>query len=246
MIAFPQFQCGSLTAAVARDSDALDAVLTLRQERFRSRSGGQDLDRFDQGCSHVMISDAARVLATARVRLMHQCADMQDSYAAQFYDFKALFDKDAVVLEIGRLCISAAHCHDPDILRMLLAAVTRIVLAHDVSVMIGCSSLSGADIQTHKPVLRYLAAHHLAPAPHLLRGRCDSVPLPRSGPVADVSAHLPPLLRLYLGLGGWVSDHAVRDTDLDTLHVFTAVEVARIPATRRRFLEALASDNVAP
>ena len=50
---------------------------------------------------------------------------------------------------------------------------------------------------------------------------------------------LPPLLRTYLAMGGWVSDHAVIDRDLDTLHVFTAVEVARIPPARARALRAL-------
>jgi L-ornithine Nalpha-acyltransferase len=38
---------------------------------------------------------------------------------------------------------------------------------------------------------------------------------------------LPPLLRTYLGMGGWVSDHAVVDRELDTLHVFTCVEVGQ-------------------
>ena len=34
-------------------------------------------------------------------------------------------------------------------------------------------------------------------------------------------------------MGGWVSDHAVRDPGLGTLHVFTAVEIARIPPRKR-------------
>ena len=36
---------------------------------------------------------------------------------------------------------------------------------------------------------------------------------------------LPPLLKFYLRLGGKVSDHAVIDRDLDTLHVFTYVDL---------------------
>ncbi len=55
-------------------------------------------------------------------------------------------------------------------------------------------------------------------------------------------AALPPLLRTYLGMGGWVSDHAVIDRDLDTLHVFTAVEIAKIPPARARALRAIAAD----
>ena len=39
-------------------------------------------------------------------------------------------------------------------------------------------------------------------------------------------------------MGGWVSDHAVVDNDLGTLHVFTGVEISRIPAARARLLRA--------
>ena len=51
---------------------------------------------------------------------------------------------------------------------------------------------------------------------------------------------MPPLLRSYLALGGWVGDHAVLDRDLGTMHVFTGVEVRRIPAARARALRRLA------
>ena len=48
--------------------------------------------------------------------------------------------------------------------------------------------------------------------------------------------NMPPLLRAYLLMGGWVSDHAVIDNKLNTLHVFTGLEVSKIPAAKKRFL----------
>ncbi len=51
---------------------------------------------------------------------------------------------------------------------------------------------------------------------------------------------MPPLLRSYQLMGGWVSDHAVVDTDLDTLHVFTGLEVRAIPESRARALRLVA------
>ena len=69
------------------------------------------------------------------------------------------------------------------------------------------------------------------------------VELAAAGPVGDRKAGLaglPPLLRTYLGMGGWVSDHAVADRELDTLHVFTCVEVDRVPAARAASLRAVA------
>jgi hypothetical protein len=47
-------------------------------------------------------------------------------------------------------------------------------------------------------------------------------------------------LRTYLLMGGWVSDHAVVDNDLNTLHVFTGLEIKGIPASRKRLLRATA------
>ena len=49
---------------------------------------------------------------------------------------------------------------------------------------------------------------------------------------------MPALLRTYLGMGGWVSDHAVIDRTLNTLHVFTGVEISAIPKSRARLLRA--------
>jgi len=51
---------------------------------------------------------------------------------------------------------------------------------------------------------------------------------------------MPPLLRTYLLMGGWVSDHAVVDDDLNTLHVFTGLEIKGIPPMRQKLLRASA------
>ena len=37
-------------------------------------------------------------------------------------------------------------------------------------------------------------------------------------------------------MGGWVSDHAVVDREMNTLHVFTGLEIGRIPPERVRVL----------
>jgi putative hemolysin len=50
---------------------------------------------------------------------------------------------------------------------------------------------------------------------------------------------MPPLLRTYLMMGGWVSDHAVVDKHMNTLHVFTGLEIGAIPPARKRLLRAV-------
>jgi putative hemolysin len=52
---------------------------------------------------------------------------------------------------------------------------------------------------------------------------------------------MPPLLKTYLSMGGWVSNHAVVDYEMNTMHVFTGLEVKNIPAARKRLLRVIAA-----
>ena len=52
---------------------------------------------------------------------------------------------------------------------------------------------------------------------------------------------LPALLKTYLSMGGWVSDHAVVDVQMNTLHVFTGLEIAAIPPARAKALRAISN-----
>ena len=47
-------------------------------------------------------------------------------------------------------------------------------------------------------------------------------------------------------MGGWVSDHAVMDRQLNTMHVFTGLEVRSIPPARARTLRQLVGQVEGP
>ena len=220
----------------------MDQVLHLRRAVFRA-DRAEDGDAFDARCQHLLVEEASgHLVATLR---MQGCTGpgIADSYAAQFYDLTALGGFAAPMLELGRFALRPG-LHDPDILRLVWAALTQIVDARGIGVLFGCSSFPGVEPAAHVDALALLAARHLAPrrwGPEV-KGRAFSFGRVLAGhPVAVETglAGMPPLLRSYLALGGWVSDHAVADPDLDTLHVFTAVEVAQIPAARLRALRAL-------
>lgn len=236
---------GHLLARLAETPDDLVRAQELRHLCFLTARGlcrpdGREADRFDDLCRHVLIEgQGGQLLACFRL-MMLPAARISDSYSAQFYDLGALQTLPGTVIELGRFCIHPA-AQDPDILRLSWAAITRLVDENQIGLMFGCTSFSGADPARHGPALAYLKQHHAAPAALAPRRKALAIPLPDSAadPRAALAA-MPPLLRSYLGLGGWVSDHVVIDADLDTLHVFTAVEVAHIPASRSRALRALA------
>lgn len=237
---------GHLVARVARTPGDVARAQELRHLCFLAarglcRPGGRDEDAFDPACTHVLIeSRDGQLLACFRLMVL-PAARIWESYSAQFYDLSALAGMPGAVLELGRFCVGPG-VQDPDVLRLAWAFITAQVDAAAVSLMFGCTSFPGADPALHRPALAHLARAHLAP-PHLAprrKGRTVDLPEGPSDPRAALAA-MPPLLRSYLSMGGWVSDHAVIDPDLDTLHVLTAVEVARIPPARARALRALAS-----
>ncbi|CUX81749.1 MAG: putative hemolysin [Roseibaca calidilacus] len=237
---FPDHKFGRLTLRIARDDADLAQVAQLRRVRFRDNRGA-DMDQFDPLCAHLLVveGDDPAALACARLRLLDG-PELDDCYSAQFYDLSPLARAGLRGLELGRVCIASDRRQDPDILRALLAGIALHSDAEKVDLLLGCASFKGDDPARHAAALGWLKARHTGPS-----GLCPlkraplAFDLPMPGDLADQKAamqSIPPLLRLYLGLGGWVSDHAVRDPNLDTLHVFTAVEVARIPTARKKLL----------
>lgn len=108
--------------------------------------------------------------------------------------------------------------------------------------LFGCSSFRGVEAQDYMDAFALLKERHLAPPRWLPRVKAPKVfrfasllKLKRPD-LRLANRRMPPLLRTYLTMGGWVSDHAVIDNELNTLHVFTGLEIAAVPPSRARLL----------
>ncbi|MBF9036589.1 GNAT family N-acetyltransferase [Rhodobacterales bacterium HKCCE2091] len=235
---------GRLRARAASDEADLRAAQALRQQAFRG-SEGLDADAFDAACDHVLIEATAGGPPVACFRLMHfdGGAEVRASYAAQVYDLSELSALPGPMMEMGRFCIRPGLA-DPDILRLAWGALAGEVDRRGVAMLFGCVSFRGTDPAPYADAFAMLGARHLAPPrwrPGV--GGRDIVPLePGTGGLDERRAmtQMPPLLRSYLAMGGRVSDHAVIDRDLGTLHVFTGLDIAEVPPNRARALRALA------
>lgn len=246
----PMLSRGRYTAHIAtRDTDVTRAQQLRHLCFFTSRGlapapDALDADRFDDPCRHVLIHDTAteELICCFRILDLPDGRAIGQSYSAQFYDLTALQEFSGRMLEMGRFCIHPDH-RDPDILRLAWAVMTRIVDMQGVKMIIGCSSFNGTAAERYRDTFAHLARHHAAPerwrpgvkAPEVLRLSAAPDPDARMA-----MRRMPPLLRSYLTMGGWVSDHAVIDRDLNSLHVFTGLEIAAIPASRARLLRATA------
>ena len=229
----------------------VEAAQRLRYRAFIAETGaaprpdGRDADAYDAICQHILIEDSAgELVATFRLLPLTSGEDIAQSYSAQYYELDALKAYDKPMVEMGRFCL-APGVSDPDILRVAWGAVTSFVDREGVGLLFGCSSFHGTDTQANADAFAMLKERHLAPRRWLPRIKAPNVfrfaqRLRGTPDRKRALKTMPPLLRSYLTMGGWVSDHAVVDTDMNTLHVFTGLEIRAIPPARARALRATA------
>lgn len=245
---------GRYEIRIAADDAEIRAAQRLRWLCFiGARQGlagtdGLDADDYDRRSQHVLIRDRAsgQLVACFRMFTLSGGAEIGDSYSARYYNLSRLGGFRGPMAEIGRFCIHP-EWHDPDILRLAWAALTRHVDDAGIEMLFGCSSFAGTDTQGYEDAFAMLRERHLAPRCWLPRVKAPQVfrfaralRLKTPDPRAAMAA-MPPLLRSYLAMGGWVSDHAVVDRQLGTLHVFTGLEIRAIPPARAKLLRAAAA-----
>jgi len=235
---------GGLTARLSRDPSDMAAAQALRGRCFKG-SAAPDCDDLDTACLHLLIETDARDLVCC-FRLMRMDAQgISASYSARFYELSALESFEGPMVEMGRFCVDPEYSANPDVLRLAWGAMTSFVDREGVKLLFGCASFRGTDEQRYLDSFAMLKERHLAPKRWLPRVKAPNVfrfaaKLRRTPDPKRALREMPPLLRTYLMMGGWVSDHAVVDAEMDTLHVFTGLEIAAIPAARKRLLRAVA------
>lgn len=227
------------------DSDA--DVLRAQELRHLCFHGtpGRDSDGFDTICAHGLVEDRADGALVGCFRLLpiRSGSEVHRSYAAQHYELSRLESFAGPMVELGRFCIRP-DLRDADVLRAAWGALTVYVDREGIEMLFGCASFAGADWRAHAEALAMLRARHLGPAQWRPRIKAPTVVrfaqrLRRAPDARQAMRDMPSLLRTYLAMGGWVSDHAVVDLDMNTLHVFTGVEIGRIPAARSRALRSV-------
>jgi L-ornithine Nalpha-acyltransferase len=229
----------------AESEDDLLAAQRLRYRTFRGGEDGIDADDLDPVCTHFLVEDrkTGELVCCFRILPLRDGSEIGRSYSARYYNLSKLKSFDQPMVEMGRFCIDPEHS-DPDILRLAWGAMTRYVDQNGVQMLFGCSSFKGTEADAYLDAFALLKDRHLAPKRWLPRVKAPSVfrfasrLKLRKPNLALAMKGMPPLLRTYLFMGGWVSDHAVVDRDLGTLHVFTGLEIGRVPPTRARLLRA--------
>jgi L-ornithine Nalpha-acyltransferase len=254
---------GPLQVRLAESAADIDAAQALRYRIFYERLGAQplpemarrrrDFDRFDEDCDHLLVLDhgigagADAIVGTYRLIRRETAARVGGFYSAGEYDIASLVEFEGEILELGRSCVDPAYRQRPA-MQLLWGGIAAYVFHYEIVLMFGCASLPGIDPEAIAMPLSYLHHHHLAPPalrPRALAERyVDMRRLePRAIDPARALAALPPLIKGYLRLGGFVGDGAVIDEQFNTTDVCILVKTDLVTAKYSRHYERQAKDT---
>ncbi|MGE3622835.1 MAG: GNAT family N-acetyltransferase [Bdellovibrionales bacterium] len=262
-----ELRSGTLEVRLAATAEEVDAAQALRYKVFYEEMGAKptpamaarqrDFDAFDDYCDHLLVIDHMRknksqVIGTYRLIRRETAKRCGGFYSSGEYDISSLLQYPGEILELGRSCIDAEY-RTGQVMQILWRGLTSYVFRHDIVLMFGCASLPGTDPQALALPLSYLHYHHLAPpglCPKAVPERYVDMRLmpreafdphqafanmkvdPRSG-----GNSLPPLIKGYIRVGGFVGDGAVIDPQFNTTDVCIIVKTDLITGRYIRHYE---------
>jgi putative hemolysin len=252
---------GPLQVRLAETTADIDAAQALRYRIFYERLGAQplpetaclrrDVDQFDSDCDHLLVLDhsrgTGRVIGTYRLIRRDTAARLGGFYSAKEFDISAVVRHAGEVLELGRSCVDPAY-RNRSAMQLLWSGIAAYVFHYDVVLMFGCASLPGTSPDALSIPLSYLHRYHLAPPALRPRALTDRyVEMRRLRPCAidatRAMAALPPLIRGYLRLGGFVGDGAVVDEQFNTTDVCVVVKTDLVTEKYFRHYERRSKDT---
>jgi putative hemolysin len=238
-------QIGDLEIRLAESEAEIAAAQALRYRVFYEEMSAsptpemaatkRDFDSFDPFCDHLIVIDPRKgsgadgIVATYRLMRRVGAERRGQFYSIDEYDISAIVAHPGEILELGRSCVDSAY-RSKAVMQLLWKAISDYVFHFKIEIMFGCASFPGTDPDKHATTLAYLHHRHMAPPqfrPRAVPSRYVSMDMK---PMAEIDerralAALPPLIKGYLRLGGFVGDGAVID------HQFGTVDVSVIVVT---------------
>lgn len=243
-IPFAEVRAGNLGVRIARSEAEIDAAQALRYRIFFQELGAhpdaeaaataRDKDRYDAVADHLLVLDHSvgdgpeAIVGTYRLIRRPGATKIGQFYSEDEYDLAPLLAHEGEILELGRSCVAAEY-RGRSAMQLLWRGIASYIFHHRIDLMFGCASLPGIDPDALSVELSYLYYHHLAPRPvrpralphrYIEMRRVDADMLnPR-----QALTSLPPLIKGYLRLGGFVGDGAVIDPEFNTTDVAVVVK----------------------
>jgi putative hemolysin len=241
---FGELRGGHLGVRIATTEAEIDAVQALRWRVFYEEmkaepseaalASRRDVDAFDAVADHLLVVDHAigpgpeGVVGTYRLIQQDAAEQIGRFYSDEEYDLGPLVSFGGKLLELGRSCVAMEY-RGRAVMQLMWRGIAAYVFRHQIDLMFGCASLPSTNPDDWSAELTYLYENHLAPPalrPRALPNRY--IDMRRMDPedldMSRALSTLPPLIKGYLRLGGFIGDGAVIDQQFNTTDVAVVVK----------------------
>ncbi len=238
-----EIRAGNLEVFVVSGSDKIKAAQSLRYQVFFEEMGAKagldtlesklDVDEFEELCDHLLVVEhqdggGYNVVGTYRLLRREAMQKIGRFYTDSEFDISLIKQYRGNILEVGRSCVHP-NFRNRSVMQLLWRGIGAYVSKFNIGLMFGCASFHGTDPKDHAMALSYLYHYHLAPkeiCPRALESRYIEMNLMPKEEVDAKSVFpiLPPLIKGYLRLSGYIGDGAVIDYDYNTTDVSIVVK----------------------
>lgn len=213
------------------------------------RAARMEWDAFDPFFDHVILLDLDPRIADPLDRVVGVYRLMRDAaaragpgfYGASEYDLGPILNAGRASVELGRSCVAHDHRGGPA-MHLLWNGLAEYVLTRELEILFGVASFPGTDPEPLAEALSYLHHGHLAPVDLRVRAKPEHfIAMDRMAPEAVDHARalrtIPPLIKAYLRVGGWVGEGAFLDRAFNTIDVCVVMDTGRMTAKYLQFYQ---------
>ncbi len=236
----PLLKSGALEVRLAQSEEDIEAAQGLRYQVFYEECGAQpdetmallkrDIARIDDFCDVLLVIDHThnKIVGTYRFMLREAAQHYGSYYTATEFEISKLTAYPGQIMELGRSCVHKNYRTKPT-MQLLWRGIGAYIQMNNVAICFGCASFIGTDVSKYHQALAYLYHHHLAP-PELraqaLPSHCQEMNLISKKEIDQKEAmrQLPPLIKGYLRLGGFVGEGAYIDLSFNSIDVCIIVK----------------------
>ena len=191
----------------------------------------RDFDEKDAFCDHLIAidRDTKEIVGGYRMLSSHAAGKANGFFTAQEFDLSRLEKYPQPILEVGRACVSADY-RKKGVVGFLWQGIANYIRTHQIGLLFGCANFPGIDPEPFSQALSLLHHFYLMDKQYRPIARAfSSVNMDRMDKkdihVRTAFRQLPPLIRGYLRLGGFLGEGAFID------HVFHSLDVCIIVET---------------
>ncbi|MFN3260905.1 MAG: GNAT family N-acetyltransferase [Pikeienuella sp.] len=254
-----RIDAGRFTLRLAESEEDVAAAQRLRYRVFVEEMGARpseedralrrERDAFDRHFDHLLLIDNEakpedpldRVAGVYRLLRGAVARKGCGFYGESEYDLTKIKNYPRETMELGRSCVGPEY-RGGAAMHLLWTGLGQYVADHGVEIMFGVASFHGNDPAKLAVPLSWLHWNHLAPEDLRVRTReeffvpMDVIP-PEKLSRAEAMRQIPPLIKAYIRLGGFVGDGAFIDHAFNTVDVCLLMDTTRMVNRYRDFYQ---------